>query len=165
MRKAYAIACGITLGLLLLLCTGPGTAVAQQSAAPQQTESQKTPAPPHTVIPVAEVATQATEVANLLRMLNAKFSLIPEIETIRNVLPEVSRTIATELAATVNILQQQPTLEALQTQQQIWQQRQLQTTGWLNILTGQATQLHDMLHRLADLHQTWTDTHTAAQLA
>lgn len=166
MRKVYAIAYGVTLVLLLLLCAGPDTALAQQTTAPQQTEPQKTPAPPsRTVIPVAEVATQATEVSNFLRMLSVKFALNPEIATIHKVLPAVSETIALELAATINLLQKQPTLEALQTQQQLWQRRQLQTTDWLNSLTGQATQLHDMLHRLADLHQTWADTHAAAQLA
>jgi hypothetical protein len=87
------------------------------------------------------VATQATEVSNLLRTLRAQFAPSPAIETIQNGLPEVSRTIELELAATINILQQQPTLEALQTQQQLWQRRQLQTAGWLNVLTGQATQI------------------------
>jgi hypothetical protein len=58
MRNTSAMAYGITTGLLLLLCVAPGTATAQPSA-----ESQQTPAsPPGTVIPVAEVATQATEV-------------------------------------------------------------------------------------------------------
>jgi hypothetical protein len=95
MRKAYAIACGVTPVLLLLLCAVPGTAVAQQNAALQQTEPQKTPAPPpRAVIPVAEVATQATGVSNLLRTLSAQFAPSPAIETIHKVLPEVSGTVA-----------------------------------------------------------------------
>ena len=155
MRKTHVIAFGVTPVLLLLLCTVPSAAVAQQSAEPQQTEPQKTPAPsPRTVIPVAEVATQATEVSNLLHTLSAQFASSSAIATIHKVLPEVSETIALELAATISILQKQ-----------LWQRRQLQTTGWLNVLTGQATQLYNMLHHLADLHQTWTDTHAAAQLA
>jgi hypothetical protein len=53
----------------------------------------------------------------------------------------------------------------LQTQEQRWQRRQRQTTGWLHVVTGLATQLQQALHRLADLHTTWTATHVAAQLA
>jgi small-conductance mechanosensitive channel len=152
---------GITTVLLLLLAAVPGTAAAQTRAEPQNT-----PAPlPQTVIPVAEVATQATEVANLLRTLRAQVAPSPEITMIQKLLPEVSGNIDLELVATSNILQAQPTLEALQTQEQLWQRRQRQTTGWLHVLTERATHLQDVLHRLAGLRQTWTDTRAAAQLA
>ena len=161
MRKTHAIAVGVTLGLLLLLLGVPGKATAQKSSEPQKTP---TP-PPRAVIPVAEVATQATEVANLLRTLSAKLTPSPAIETIRQFLPEISGNIDLELAATHNILQEQPTLELLQTQQQLWQRRQLQMTGWLHVLTGRATQFQDMLNHLADLRKTWTETRAAAQLA
>ena len=39
----------------------------------------------------------------------------------------------------------------------------MQTTGWLNVLTQQATLLQDELNRLADLQKTWSNTRTAAQ--
>ena len=100
------------------------------------------------MIPVAEVATQATEVSKLLRTLSAKVVPSPAIDTIHRVLPEVSGTIDLELAATSTMLQGQPTLELLQTQQQLWQRRQLQMTGWLHVLTGRATQLQEVLNRL-----------------
>ena len=132
----------------------------------RRVQSPSPPAPPpRAVIPVAEVATQATEVTTLLRTLSAQGASNPAIATIDKVLPEVSGTIDLELAATSTLLQGQPTLRALQTQEQRWQRRQLQTTGWLHALTGQATQLQQALHRLADLHTTWTDTRVAAQLA
>ena len=69
--------------------------------------------PPPAVIPVAEVATQVTEVANLLRTLSVQFAPSPAIDTIHKVLPEVSGTIQLELAATINTLQGQPTLSPL----------------------------------------------------
>src|SRR6266446_4257155 len=161
MSKRHAMAFSVMPVLLLLLVAVPSTAVAQTSAEPQHTP---TP-PPRAVIPVAEVATQATEVTKLLRTLSAQGAPNPAIATIHKVLPEVSGTIDLELAATGTILQVQPTLEALQTQEQLWQRRQRQTTGWLNVLTGRATQLQDGLHRLADLQKTWTDTRAAAPLA
>src|SRR5262245_54911773 len=124
MRPTPTMACGITTVLLLLLCVIPGTVAAQRSA-----ESQQPPAsPPGTVIPLAEVATQATEVTKLLRTLSAQVIPSPAIDTIHQVLPEVSGTIDLKLAATSTLLQGQPTLEALQTQQQLWQRRHLQTT-------------------------------------
>jgi hypothetical protein len=161
MRKAHAIASGITPVLLLLLFAIPGKTVAQQSAAAPQTHT-----PPEVaVVPVAEVVTQATEVSNLLRTLSTKLAPSPEIDTIHKMLPEVSGTLDLEIAATINSLQKQPSLALLQTQQQLWQRRQLQTTGWLHVLTGQATHLQDISTRLAELLQTWTATRAAAQLA
>jgi potassium-dependent mechanosensitive channel len=161
MRKTCAMAGGITTVLLLLLGVVPGTVAAQQSA-----ESQQTPASaPGAVIPVAEVAAQATEVTTLLRTLRAQVVPSPAIDTIHRVLPEVSGTIGLELAATSTMLQGQPALEVLQTQQQLWQRRHLQTTGWLHVLTGQATHLQEVGHRLTALHTTWTATRTAAQQA
>ena len=137
MRKTSAMAGGSTIVLLLLLCVVVGTAVAQQSA-----ESEQPPAsPPGAVIPVAEVAAQATEVSKLLRTLSAQVVPNPTIDTIHRGLPEASGTIALELAATSTLLQRQPTLELLQTQLQLWQRRQLQTTGWLHVLTERATHL------------------------
>jgi hypothetical protein len=75
------------------------------------------------VIPVAEVATQATEVVKFLRTLRAQGVLSSAIDTIHRVLPEVSGTIDLERTATSTMLQGQPTLEILQTQQQLWQRR------------------------------------------
>jgi hypothetical protein len=153
------VACGITTVLLLLLCVIPGTVVAQTSAEPQSTSAP----PPHAAIRVEEVATQATEVAKLLRTWSAQGAPSPAIDTIHQVLPEVSGTIDLKLAATSTLLQGHPTLEALQTQEQFWQRRHLQTTGWLHALTERAPHLQEVGQRLAALHTTWTATRTAAQ--
>jgi small-conductance mechanosensitive channel len=152
---------GSTTVLLLLLCVVAGTAVAQQSA-----ESPQTPAsPPGVVIPVAGVATQATEASKLLRTLSEQVVPSPAIDVIHKVLPEASGTIDLELAVTSTMLQGQPTLEALQTQQQLWQRRHLQMTGWLHVLTERATHLQEAGHRLTALHTTWTATRAAAPAA
>jgi small-conductance mechanosensitive channel len=111
------------------------------------------------------VAEQATEASKLLRTLSTQVAPNPAIDTIDRVLPEVSRTIDLELEATSTMLQGQPTLDVLQTQQQLWQRRQLQTTGWLHALTGRATHLQEVGHRLTTLHTTWTATRAAAQQA
>src|SRR5215471_17068101 len=117
-RTTYTLACGITT-VLLLLGSGPGRPAAQPYAAPPQAPG----APPGAVIPVEEVATQATEVSQLLRTLSTQVVPSPAIGTINKGLPEVSGTIDLELAATSTMLRGQPTLEALQTQEQFWQRR------------------------------------------
>src|SRR5262249_23793307 len=147
-RQTSAMANGITIVLLLLLCVVAGTAVAQQRAEPQQTPA----SPSGAVIPVAEVATQATEGSKFLRALNAQVLPNPPIDTIHRVLLEASGTIDLELTATSTMLQGQPTLEVLQTQQQLWQRRHLQTTGWLHVLTERATHLQEVRQRLTALH-------------
>src|SRR5262249_60680229 len=120
---------------------------------------------PGAVIPVEEVATQATEASKLLRTLSAQVVSSPAIDALHRVLPEASGTIDLELAATSTLLQGQPTLELLQTQQQLWQRRQQQMTGRLHVLTERATRLQEVGHRLTDLHATWGATRTAAQQA
>jgi small-conductance mechanosensitive channel len=153
----------VVVGFLVLLAF-TGQAAEPTAAEPQKTEAPKAPAAaPPEVIPVAEIATRAMAVSNLLSATTAKFASIPEIETIKKTLPESSRAIEREILRTVTILQQQPTLAILQTEQQQWLQFQKQTTGWLNSLTEQATRIQDDLNRLADLQKIWSSTRTAAQ--
>jgi hypothetical protein len=80
-------------------------------------------------------------------------------------LPEASGSIDLEFVATSTMLQGQPTLELLQTQQQLWHRLQLQMTGWLHVLTEWATRLQEVGQRLAALHTTWTTTRVAVQQA
>jgi small-conductance mechanosensitive channel len=161
MRKTHALAAGAALVFLLLRLAMAGNAAEQKV-----TEAPKPPAPPAPgVIPVAEVAARSTEVTNLLRSFDTKFAPSSEIETIAKSIPDFNQLIELEIAATMNILDEQPSLELLQTQQQLWQRRQLQTTGWLNALTARATELQAAQTRLAELRKTWTDTRAAAQAA
>lgn len=137
------------------------------NAAEQETEEpSKTPASSRLkAIPIEEIATRATEVSNLVSAFKAKLLPNPEIETIRKLVSQVSGNIDLELAETLNILREQPTLESLQTQQELWQRRQQQLAGWLRVLTARAAELQYMLNRLADLQKIWTDTRAAAEAA
>ena len=153
----------VVVGFLVLSVVS-GQAAEPTAPEPQKAEAPKAPAAaPPEVIPVAEIATRAMDVTNLLSAITAKFASSAEIETIKKSLPEISSNIDREIVRTVSILQQQPSLATLQTQQQLWQQFQQQTTGWLNVLTQQATLLQDELDRLADLQKTWSSTRAAMQ--
>ena len=137
-----------------------------EAAQPKVPEPQKAPAPPPSpVIAVADVATRAMEVTNLLRGFTAKFGPSREIETIREQLPGVSRMIDTQADVTKMILEEMPSLSTLQAQQQLWQGIQHQVTVWLNALTVRASQLQEALTQLADLQKTWALTRTAAQVS
>jgi potassium-dependent mechanosensitive channel len=119
--------------------------------------------PPPAVIPVAEIATQATQVGNLIRGFATNIPAGSEIETIRKFLPQVSTDIGLELKSTVNILKETPSLETLQAQEQIWQQRQSQLTAWLNVLTERAIKLQNGLNLLKTQQDRWTRTRDAEQ--
>ena len=112
-------------------------------------------------ISVAEIATRAAEVSNLLRSLTPAPS--PRIETIEKRLPEARNKIDLELAASARILRGEPTMDMLQAHQLIWQQWRLQTGQWLSLLTQRATLLQNALGRLAETEKTWRETRDAAQ--
>jgi potassium efflux system protein len=137
--------------------------VLAQAAEQKRPVPQKVPAPqPLTAIPVAEVATQAPEVSNLLRTFNTLLAPSPRIEMIEGKLPDIIEEIELEFWRTKRVLQQQPTLAELQTWQQLWEKRQLEMTHWLTLLTTRATQLEEALSQLADLEKLWSQTRNAA---
>ncbi|HSR11217.1 MAG TPA: hypothetical protein VLS90_07200, partial [Thermodesulfobacteriota bacterium] len=103
------------------------------------------------------------EAANLIRSFTTTFAPSPEIEKIRKDLPALRRNIEERLANTRQILQEEPTFETLQAEQQIWQNLQHQASLWLNVLTARATRLQSALDHLAALQKTWTATRQAAQ--
>ncbi|MCX5904062.1 MAG: hypothetical protein NTV89_11460 [Proteobacteria bacterium] len=145
----------------LLLCAAPGRADDPKPPAVQKAPAAAPPAV--AVVPIAEIATQAMEVSNLLSTITAGFASSPETDTIRKSLPEMRGHIDRAMVRSISSLQEQPTLATLQMQQQLWQRTQLETTGWLNTLTEQATRLQDALNRLADLQKTWSGTRAAVQ--
>ena len=135
-------------------------------AAEQTPASRTAPAvPPSPAIPVADVAARAVEVLNLLPALTAQLAPSAAIQGIVTQLPEVNERIDSDLAKTAQILRAQPSLDVIAAQQQLWKARQLQTTGWLDLLTQRANQLQETLNRLAGLHATWRQTGAAARAA
>ena len=160
----------ISLATFLFLWAFAGNAAEQKTQdvikTPAPATSTVTPAPsPPSGIPVEEIAMQATQVGDLLRGFTTTLAAGSEIETIREFVPQLSLDIALELKSTTNILKGQPALETLEGQEQIWQQRQLQLTAWLNVLTQRATKLQAVLNQLKKLAETWGKTRDAEQSA
>jgi len=157
------VAC-IIAGLFLLYPVAGGTAE-QESPVPQKTTAPAAapaPAAP-SVIAVADVATKATEVENLLQTLTQNLAPSPHTEIIRKLLPVVSRQIEQDLTATLDILREQPALPTLQAQQQQWQQMQLKITDWLTVLTKRSDALQEGLDLLTGVQKTWEVTLKAAE--
>src|SRR5262245_3227482 len=113
-------------------------------------------------IPMAEVATRAAKVPDLVRPLMEHLTSGAELETIAKRLHETREHVDVEMVAATAILRSQPTLDVIQSQQQLWQRRQLQISGWLTALTQRATFLQEGLTRLAELRNTWRLTRDAA---
>jgi small-conductance mechanosensitive channel len=134
-------------------------------AAEQKTAEAPKPAPPPTVIPLADIATRATEVSNLLVILTTSAAASADIESIAKTLPDISEKLDRQLAATTKSLTAEPSLATLQSLQQDWQRRELETKGWLSQLTAHATKLQEALTQLGDLQKSWSSTRAAAQEA
>ncbi len=153
----HTITAGVVLALLLLLSAGSGKA-AEQTATPA-------PPPPSPVIPLAEVASRATEVEALVRTFEALGAPSRKIAAVQSQLPAESARLGLELQRTLHILREQQTLESLEGAQELWVQWERPMTTWLHGLTQRATQLQEGLTRLADEQQTWTQTQDAARTA
>ena len=136
------------------------------AAEPKTTEAPKPASvPPPLAIPLEDIATRATEVSNLLVILTTSAAASADIESITKTLPDISEKLDRQLAATTKTLTAEPSLDTLQSLQQDWRQRELETKGWLSQLTAHATKLQEALTQLGDLQKSWSSTRAAAQEA
>jgi hypothetical protein len=146
---------------LLLLFPGSGKTAQQKAAALPVPEPAAAPLP--VAIPLADIATRATEVANLIASLIASAAPSTAIESIAKDLPDLSEKLDGQFATTTKSLDAEPTLDLLQSMQQDWQRRELEAKGSLTTLTTQATKLQDALNQLGELQKTWGSTRASAQ--
>jgi len=154
-RRPIRVGCALAIVVLTLL---------QPLAAPAA-EPPRPATPGPAAIPVAQVATRAAEVSAVLRELASRFRPSFEIEAIRKALPGLRHLIDLEAAAATSVLQGEPSLDMLQAQQVLWQEREMQSTRWLTALTERATLLDEALGRLAGLRETWLVTREGALVA
>jgi len=155
--------CAFISALVAVCSQPPVTAIAAET---KTAETPKPAAPPPPVtIPLADIATQATEVSNVLGDLTASATPSAQIESIAKTLPDMSEKLDAQFAATTKSLEAEPTLDTLQSLQQDWQQRQLEAMRWLSALTAQATKLQEAMNQLSDLQKTWGSTRADAQAA
>src|SRR5437660_7137067 len=130
--------------LLFLVLAVSANAAQQRTADSSKTVGIASPTTTPTAsaaIPLEEVASQAMQVDNLIRGFATDLADTNEVETIEKVLPQMRANLALELQSTNNILKEQPAPETLQSQEEIWQQRYLQLTEWLNVLTDRTAKL------------------------
>ncbi len=147
------------LAAVLFLAVAAGLSFDQAPAAQQQAAAP----PASAVIPLSEVATKASEIASFLTSVSETSAPSPEIEKIRQSLPELIRQIDLDSTDTYAILGDQPPLKILQAQQALWLRRQQHLSTEMGKLTQRASALHETLDRLSALHDIWALTHSAAQ--
>lgn len=147
--------------LVLLLAAGP--ALPQGRTADPARESGAAAAP--AAIPVAEVARQAGEVADLLRSVDGTLAPSPRIESIEAELPALSARLAARLDQTRKTLDAEPSLGALDGLTEAWQSSRLTMAAWVEALTAQAIRLDEQGARLGSLKETWTRTRQSVRAA
>ncbi len=163
-RRFALLACLLLLAGALSIGAGAFAGAAE----PQTAESQSPPAPsdpaptPAAPIPIERIAPSATDVANLLRGFAAAPVPDGEILAIRKALPALSAHVDTNLGWTQDMLKDQPSLEALQADEHLWQGRQRDLTAWLTNLTDHVTALQNAVTQLQGLQATWALTRQAA---
>lgn len=116
-------------------------------------------------IPIEQIASSATAVAQTLRRFAADLIPSADIETIRTTLSSVGSALGRDQEQLLELLREQPSLETLQAQEQRWDERQRVLTAWLDTLTVRATRLQEAATSLTRLHETWTLTRQSAQAA
>lgn len=151
----------VVIALAGVFCVSP---LPGQTPEPKNAAPPKVTAPPSsTAEPVAEIATQATAAATLLRTLTTKLAPSSEIEKIQETLPKVSEQIDRKFLETLEALEKQPTLGVLQAHHQSWQEIESETSSWLKVLTERAVALRAATTQLSNLEQTWRKTLDAAR--
>jgi small-conductance mechanosensitive channel len=88
-----------------------------------------------------------------------------EIDLIREALDGASADLTATLERTETLLREHPSLDALQTLDQVLRARQVQLTAWLDLTTARVTQLQEALDHLDALQQSWTRTRDMTQMA
>lgn len=119
--------------------------------------------PPAAAIPVDQIAPRATEVARLLRAAAANLVAGAKIERIERSLPAVSGELALAKADTLGLLEDQPSLEMLQAQEEHWERRQRELRAWLDTATARASLLQGDLGLLGEQRTLWTLTREQAR--
>lgn len=145
---------------LLAVCAliaSPADALPPAPAAPAATA----PVP----IPIDRIAPRAAEIARELGDLANALAPDPEIAAIRAALPAAQAALTQELERTLLLLERPPSLETLQAQALLWQQRQLHARAWLDTLTRRVAQLQKALERLDSDQAVWTRTREVQQAA
>ena len=88
-----------------------------------------------------------------------------EAALIQAALTTASADLDTALERTEALLSEQPSLETLQTQDDLLRAKQIQLTAWLDLVSARVTRLQEALDRLDTLQQRWTLTRDGDQMA
>jgi potassium-dependent mechanosensitive channel len=149
----------IGLAGIFFLTVAVGDARGQTQAAPPHIA----PAAPSAAITAAEVMAKSSEATSFLGTVAEKSAPSAEIEKIERTLPEITRQIDLDFTDTSVTLGEQPPLTTIQAEQTRWQQRHLQVSSWLTVLTQRAVELRAAYGTLSRHAGIWAQTREAVQ--
>ena len=116
---------------------------------------------PSLAIPEAEIATKATDLSGQLDTMVTNLAPSLKIRQVQAAIPELTKNSDRDLANTIRVIREQPTLVTIQSELKLWQARETLLNTWMDLITERAILLHNSLDRLAILHETWVQTHDA----
>ena len=149
----------VGLAVVFLWAAAPGNSFGQAQSPPPHAA----PTAPAAAITAAEVIAKSAEVSSLLATVAEKSELTAEIKKIAKSIPEIARQIDLDFTDTSVTLGEQPPLTTIQAEQARWQQRQLQASAWLTILTQWALELRTAYDHLMRTAGVWAQTREAVQ--
>ena len=117
------------------------------------------------MIPLAEVASRATEVEALLRTTGRCWPHSDDLDDREAAARTERSSSAWNSSGHRAFCSSSRRSRPSRTQQEVWARRQLLTSTWLTEFTQRVRQLQGALTRLADQHRTWTQTRDAARAA
>ena len=152
----------LLIGLAVPPVLAAGQDVGKSSVTAAETQSPPNPSGP-AAIPAADIATRATQVTNLLRNLSDRLTQSDQIDEIKQSFSKAAKLVKVDSEETSKLLQGQPALPTLQSEQQKWQQTQLAFSQWLTTLTERSQELQDGLDQLIKMQSTWSLTLKSAK--
>ena len=114
------------------------------------------------VIPVAEVAPRAEEVAASLREIDTRLAADPDIAHVEAELPGLTERLAARAESTRLALEGEAALKTLDALTDSWQSTRLALADSAKALTDRARWLDEERDRLVALRETWSRTRTEA---
>jgi potassium efflux system protein len=146
------------------LCAKIPATVASTPQAPIQARNTSASRQGPVAIALADIASQAATVSAYLDSLGSLTTgADSKNQPVENDIPKLAASIDQEMPAVLQMLQERPSLSAIQEANQKWQLWQQQLTRGLAVLTAHVSLLQNNLDRIESLRQTWLLTRTAAQ--
>lgn len=133
------------------------------SAAAQEAEQPRPPAPEPLAIALPDVVKRADDVEGRLRELAARLGAGSEVAEVERALPSLAGSLDDRVEETKAIIAEDVSMDFLGDVEMEWLSRREAVAGWIEALTDHATQLESDLAGLDALLAVWKETRETAR--